>query len=269
MLQIGSIGYNHSHGADFRVERPNGPGAWLFLLIKSNAMFTINGIEYAIRPGTAVMLSPSAPCGYRAADGGYTDDWFYFGMTDDDIRSLKEMGIEPNKPLFLGNAAELSGIIYSMTSEFYSASRYHDDIVKLYTEILFKRISRILLQAASETSVLCTRREELSYLRSRIYREPGELPSVSVLAQQTGMSVSSLEHMYKRAFGISVMQDIVNSRIDYAKRLLLSTEMTVAQIAEKSGYRSSFGFMKRFKQHTGLTPTEYRSSQAIGEDHDG
>ena len=264
MIKIGSIGYNHSHGADFRNDCPGGPGAWLFLLVKSTAFFTIGEIDYDVRPVTAVLLSPSTPCCYRAADGGYTDDWFYFGMTDDDIRMLKEMGIEPNKPLFLGNSEELSSIIYAMTSEFYSAARYHDDIVKLYTDILFKRISRII-QDSSAASASSPRQEELSYLRSRIYREPGSLPSVAVLAEQTGMSVSSLEHLYKKAFGVSVMQDIMNSRIDHAKKLLLSTKMTVAQVAEKAGYQSCFGFMKRFKRHTGMTPTEYRSSKAFGE----
>lgn len=264
MYQIGSIGYNHSHGKDFCTDRPGGPGAWLFLLVKSSALFTINGVDYDIRPGTAILLSPLTPCSYRAANGGYTDDWFYFGMTDEDLSMLKEMGIEPDKPLFLGNVTELSSIIYTMTFEFYSASKYHSDIVKLYTEILFKLISRIVLQNDSESRASVSRREDLSYLRSRIYREPGDLPGVAVLAEQTGMSVSSLEHLYKKAFGVSVMQDIVNSRIDYAKKLLLSTKMTVSQIAEKSGYQSSFGFMKQFKARTGMTPTEYRDGHAVG-----
>lgn len=264
MLQIGSIGYNHSHGNDFCTDRPAGPGAWLFLLVKSSALFTINGIDHDVSPGTAVLISPSTPCSYRAAGGGYTDDWFFFGMTDDDLNALKDMGIEPDKPLFLGDVTELSSIIYTMTFEFYSASKYHDDVVKLYTEILFKLISRMALRDDLESCVSVPRREELSYLRARIYREPGELPGVSVLAEQTGMSVSSLEHLYKKAFGVSVMQDIVNSRIDYAKRLLLSTKMTVAEVAEKCGYASGFGFMKQFKARTGMTPTEYRGGHAVG-----
>ena len=264
MFQIGSIGYNHSHGADFCTDRPGGPGAWLFLLVKSSALFTINGVDHNIRPGTAVLLSPSTPCSYRASNGGYTDDWFYFGMTGEDLGALRGMGIEPDKPLFLGNVTELSSIIYTMTFEFYSASEYHNDIVKLYTEILFKLISRIVLQTSLGYCASVSRHEELSYLRARIYREPGELPNVSVLAEQTGMSVSSLEHLYKKAFGVSVMQDIMNSRTDYAKRLLLSTKMTVAEVAEKCGYASGFGFMKQFKSRTGMTPTEYRSKHAVG-----
>ena len=59
------------------MERPGGAGAWLFLLVKSEADFIIGGKEYAVQPGTAVLLSPKTPCRYSARCGGYADDWFY------------------------------------------------------------------------------------------------------------------------------------------------------------------------------------------------
>ena len=53
------------------------------------------------------------------------------------------------------------------------------------------------------------------------------------------------------------------SRIDYAKRLLLTTNLSVAQIAEKLGYGSNYGFMKQFAKNVGMTPTEYRRANAV------
>ena len=266
MIQIGSIGYNHTHGSDFCMERPDGAGAWLFLLVKSEADFIIGGKEYAVQPGTAVLLSPKTPCRYSASCGGYADDWFYFGMDKSDLEALKRGSIEPDKPIYLGSADELSGIIYLLTGEFYSASLYHDDIAKLYIELLFRKISRAVLEGERfrANNINLSHGEALSYLRTRIYREPGELPKIPVLAEQTGLCTSSLEHLYKKAFGVSIKQDILASRIDYAKRLLLTTNLSVAQIAEKLGYGSDYGFMKQFAKNVGMTPTEYRKTFALG-----
>ncbi len=66
MIKIGAIGYNYCHKDNFCADNPNGPGAWLFLLIKSDALLTIRGREYDVRPGTVCFISPSTPCGYRA-----------------------------------------------------------------------------------------------------------------------------------------------------------------------------------------------------------
>ena len=86
-----------------------------------------------------------------------------------------------------------------------------------------------------------------------------------MIAESFGMSLSSLEHLYKKTFNISIKQDIVNSRMICAKGLLLSTQLSVAEIGEKCGYRSSYGFMRQFKQYIGVTQTEYRNYQAVGE----
>lgn len=265
MIKIGSIGYNHSHGKEFELNCPDGPGAWLFLLMKSPAVMNINGKKTEVRPGTVFILNPQIPCRYGSAGQDYVDDWFYFNMTDADAAKLSEMGISINSPVYLGSIDGLSSLIYEMTVEFYSSESYHDEIVSAYTDILFKRISRgVLKKSTHEANPATDRRTSLACLRSRIYLESGSLPAVAVLADELGVSVSGLEHLYKKAFGTSVINDIINSRIIYAKKLLLSTNSLVSEIAEKCGYNCCYSFMRQFKLKTGLTPTEFRKKAAVG-----
>lgn len=40
-MDIGTIGYNYSHGSDFVMDRPNGVGCWLMLIIKTPASFVL------------------------------------------------------------------------------------------------------------------------------------------------------------------------------------------------------------------------------------
>lgn len=38
-----NVGYNHCHDADFFIDRPNGSGDYLLLLLKTNSIFNLNG----------------------------------------------------------------------------------------------------------------------------------------------------------------------------------------------------------------------------------
>lgn len=266
MIKIGAIGYNYCHKDNFCADNPNGPGAWLFLLIKSDAILTLNSREYVVKPGTVCIISPSTPCSYRAKKDEYTDDWFYFeGMDDEEAERLKNMNISIDEPIYIGSYTAVSGIIYTLTVEFYSTNIYHGEMVELYIQILFNMISRSIIEGTfSELGLSTALRENLHYIRTWIYHEPKNVPTVSILAKSFGMSLSSLEHLYTRFFGISIKQDIINSRMSCAKRLLLSTNFSVAEIGEKCGYQSSYGFMRQFKQYVGVTPTEFRKSQPVG-----
>lgn len=47
-------------------------------------------------------------------------------------------------------------------------------------------------------------------------------------------------------------------RIDYAKNLLISTKLSVAEIAFESGYDSLRTFNRSFRQISGISPTDFR-----------
>lgn len=41
-MQINTIGYNHVHDADLKIQRPSGSGDNLLLLVKTPAVFTLH-----------------------------------------------------------------------------------------------------------------------------------------------------------------------------------------------------------------------------------
>ena len=84
--------------------------------------------------------------------------------------------------------------------------------------------------------------------------------SVNRIAEQFNYSPSYLSTIYKQHFGVSITTQISKIRIERAEELLLSTSMSVQHVAEASGYNDAKYFMRVFKQHTGLTPTRYRTS---------
>lgn len=258
-MKLGTIGYNYSHGPEFVMDRPNGPGCWLMLIIKTDARFEINGRSYAVKANSFVIISPDAPCRYCGAGDTYTDDWIYFSADDNTQRRFKELGIPINEPIYLGDTEAISHIIHILAFEHYCAEPLHNELEAHYTEILLLSVSRLIQSGANISSKLfIEKNHRMTQIRTIIHTNPERTMSVDEMADYVSMSRSGFQHLYKKMFGVSVINDIISGRIERAKRLLSSTDLTVKEIASKCGYNTEFNFMRQFKSRTGKTPSEYR-----------
>ncbi len=106
--------------------------------------------------------------------------------------------------------------------------------------------------------------DKLFILRSKIYNKPYQDWNVDGLAHQLAMSKSYFQHLYKNIFGVSVMNDVINSRIEHSKYLLSTTDMPISQATEMCGYKCESHFMRQFKARIEMTSTEYRHSVSGG-----
>jgi AraC-like DNA-binding protein len=87
---------------------------------------------------------------------------------------------------------------------------------------------------------------------------PESAHDVPSLASRANLSPSRFYEAFKSAMGVSPMQHLWKVRVENAARLLLSTDETMAAIAEKCGFCDPFHFSRRFKSAFGLCPQEYR-----------
>jgi len=263
-IHIGSIGYNHIHDKGYRYEAADGPGACLFLLVKSAAIFVIAGKRHQINKNSYVMLNRKTPVFFRATKDTYIDDWFYFDFKEEDKKLFQELKIEFDKPVYIGSSLDsLSSIIHHISYEHFSSDLYHEEIKQNYTNIFFLNLGRIL-QSQNKISpqVLASKNDKITYLRARLYEDPGFFSSVDEMAAYVKMSRSTLQHIYKRTFGKTLVEDMISGRLEKAKALLARSEMTIEEIAAKCGYKTEFHFMRQFKQKTSFTPTEFRKGDS-------
>ena len=80
------------------------------------------------------------------------------------------------------------------------------------------------------------------------------------LAETAGISISQLKRIFKEQTGYSVITYLTRIRIGEAKRLIQESNYTFTQIAEKTGFDNIYYFSRRFKEITGITPSEYALS---------
>ncbi len=63
---------------------------------------------------------------------------------------------------------------------------------------------------------------------------------------------------------MSFTEKLMQTRLQAAKKLVISNELSVNQIAERCGYTTLRGFELFFLKHTNMLPNEYRRTQQIG-----
>lgn len=79
-----------------------------------------------------------------------------------------------------------------------------------------------------------------------------------LLCRELGLSRASLFNKLKSITGTGAKEYITKIRIEKAKALMESTDMSIAEVSEKTGFASQSYFSTAFKGYTGLTPSQYR-----------
>lgn len=84
--------------------------------------------------------------------------------------------------------------------------------------------------------------------------------SLDQLADEMKVSRRQLNRIIKRHYATTFKRRVTDLKLERAKEMLLGTEMSIEKIAEEAGYASTSYFCKRFKERTGITPTQFRSA---------
>lgn len=92
------------------------------------------------------------------------------------------------------------------------------------------------------------------YLQEHLSQEV----SLSVLAERFHLNPQYISQLFKNEIGVGFLAYLTNIRMERAKHLLLSTSLSVAEVAEQSGYGDYRVFTKVFKKSEGITPSQYR-----------
>lgn len=89
-----------------------------------------------------------------------------------------------------------------------------------------------------------------------------ELYGIDELSDNLNVSKPHLVRTFKEQVGITPGQYLTQIRIDAAKQLLFHREYSLEVIASLCGFSGANYLCRVFKQHTGMTPTEFRTSSA-------
>lgn len=81
------------------------------------------------------------------------------------------------------------------------------------------------------------------------------------LANHCGVSISTLNRLFRNYFDCSPREYIIRQRLEFAARMLLLQKCSVKQVAYEAGFSSPMFFSREFRSYYGMTPSEFRIKQ--------
>lgn len=89
---------------------------------------------------------------------------------------------------------------------------------------------------------------------------------IKYICEHLHISASYFSKLFKTQTKETIVEYITRIRMDKSKELLKTSSMKVFQISELVGYDDQHYFSYNFRKQTGMTPTEYRKSEAVKSD---
>jgi len=83
---------------------------------------------------------------------------------------------------------------------------------------------------------------------------------VYTMAHELGISYSQLRRLFMEYTGDNIVVYTNRLRTELAKRLLIETDKTIAEIANDTGYNNDQSLNRNFKKFEGITPGEFRKN---------
>lgn len=88
------------------------------------------------------------------------------------------------------------------------------------------------------------------------YEKPLE---TAMLARKVALSISQFNRLFKKRFHTTPRAYLTKVRLDAACRLLLTTDLSMSQIAVKTGFYDQSHFTNQFVKNRGTPPSKYRA----------
>lgn len=231
--------------------------------------------EYEISTNQYVLLFPGIQhMGYKASQGHLSYYWCHFTISEDkyivvghdEINQqlvFTKAGIA-NDHYIIPETGDLHHnkrevLLYRQLLDAYKRSSYseylaHYALSLLAMEITADFVSGYALGLESSTYKHIT--EIMEWIRvNRI-----ENLSVTRVAEVFNYNPNYLSGAFKKHTGVSLLDYITRTKIDFAKSLLLSSRDSVKDIANYVGFDDEKYFMKVFKKLEGVTPSQYRNA---------
>lgn len=142
------------------------------------------------------------------------------------------------------------------------ASDYRGELKKINAEAktldllcqFFRRLEEIEASDRRGPMLVGRERDIVEAARSHLEHSFVSPPTVLALAHELGTNETKLSDTFKQAFGATIFDYIQKLRMERARELLLSTELSITCVAYEVGYEYPGNFATAFKRHFGVTP---------------
>ena len=258
-LIVGSCGtYRLKNHKKLPTWSPRGRIDYQLLFIASGKThFYIGGKDQVVTAGHMVLFQPKEEQHYEYF-GEDKPEVYWVHFTGSAVKEiLRSYDIPLDEHIFFsGTPAAYTQLFKNMIEEFQTCRVGYKEMLEMNLRQLFMMIQRTRLE--KPPIVTTAVQLEMDYARQYFHDHYNEPINIEEYALSRHTSISLFMRNFKKVFGVSPKQYILNIRMNNAQNLLESTDYTVAEIAAIVGYDNSLYFSRIYHKQKGQAPSDYR-----------
>lgn len=229
----------------------NSSGSGLLIPLRGKACYTLNGTSYQLEPGRILHAGAFMDLDKKII-GNQT--WSYivvhYKLAHEDISSFpcynSHFLIKTGMNITIENCAE----------QLHTREKENSSLSPLRVRALFASLLEEVVTSAQRFSQYEDERvaeDAVHFLNDNYMKHI----TIGQLAQFYDMDIKRFSYIFNKNVGVPALVYLTNLRLEQAKKLLGSSQYTVAQVAESVGYQDNYYFSRLFKKQTGVSPTGF------------
>lgn len=236
---------------------------YMLHIVKSGkGICNINGVNHFIEANDAILIFPGAEYSFVAdTEEGCTMLWIGFmGMRAEECVLYSGFSAE-NQIRRTGQrqvAEELVERLMEVKEMTFANDLRRNGQLKLFFARLIDEYNDELSKRQIKQEQPTEASEYIKNAISYIAQNYSQNIKINDLADYVGVNRSYLASSFKKATGYSPKEYLLSLRMERAKSLLETTDMTINGISNAIGYTDQLAFSRMFKRYAGVSPTVYR-----------
>ncbi len=218
-------------------------------VLSGEADYIFDGKNFKAEAGNVIFLAEGSRYSIKVNDENYTFIFIDFFFEKSENRSFSnEIYKQKSLSLLKSNFEKILNL--------WKTGDYSD---KIYCKSLIYKIYSEIAKANFSKYVSLNRREQIENIVDYITDNIGEVNlDISKLSKMCNISEVHFRRIFSCIYRVSPKRFITIVRVNSAKELLVSENLSIAEISKSCGFENQYYFSKVFKSETNMTPSQYR-----------
>jgi AraC-like DNA-binding protein len=223
----------------------------LVLLHTGNMEVSIDGVRHAIQPGNVVLLKPGHQEYFSFAEEQETwHRWIAVHPRSLSAETVRELESLPLQLPLSGEMNHLTDLMLSLQD----AETWESPLLR---SLGYAALMLYISESRRRENVKRTH-PAVQLAMQRIRADFARELSLQELSEAAHVTPEHLIRLFRREQGVTPIQYLWGYRVLRSEELLRSTGLSIAEVAERCGFKTSYHFARLVKRYTGKTPTDIR-----------
>lgn len=253
-------GHNHLH-ADERCLQHSFPLHWhdyyeIELCTSGEGIQRINGVAYPFSKGSFILLRPSD---FHEVEVHTPLSYFNASFSSIAIDKKYLHALLKKDRCIYGTLSEadfdfLCAVFQKATQENQALQTKETTTLQALLHVILSFLFKTPQFLAIEEKPAFSLGEIIEYIHTHFSNSP----SLQEIAAHSGLQPNYFCRKFKQTTGKTYVEYLNTLKIEHAKNMLQTYDLSITEIAFDSGFSSSSSFLREFKKQTGYSPLQYK-----------